>query len=67
MKWYWYVVIGVAVLVIGYFGYKMFKKDKATNGHSHSSTENGGGSATAPENGETPTENGGGEAMSVAV
>lgn len=65
MKWYWYVVIGVAVLVIGYFGYKMFKKDKATNGHTQSDN---GGSATAPDNGsgDTPTE-GGGESMSVAV
>lgn len=27
MKWYWYVLIGVAVLVAGYFGYKMMRKD----------------------------------------
>ena len=28
MKWYIWAMIAIAVIVIGYFGYKMFTKDK---------------------------------------
>lgn len=71
MKWYWWIAIAVAVIVISFFAWKMF--GKKSNGSTKTSTaENGGagtGSAEAPPTrpAEETSENGEEAPMSVAV
>lgn len=73
MKWYWWLAIGVAILGIGYFGYKMFKKDKNdvsdTTGMNQGTNNNG---EVKPPRGEMAVvggdiENNGGDIPSSAV